>query len=169
MGSALQRLGRCPRCGYVLTYYGQRYRCNFCGYPGTLQTLKTTVQNFERTLRSKVENLLEGGRRVRFERMAAQYPFADRQQFCGSCGIRIPQGLQNCPYCGALQNLVQTDLPPSASTDMLQVGDQKVFDYIAAHNGTISLSQGAQDLSVSPDALRLTIERLKAAGLLQQT
>jgi DNA-binding IclR family transcriptional regulator len=50
-----------------------------------------------------------------------------------------------------------------------RIGDEQVLDYIAAHNGTISLSQAAQDLSMSHDALRLTIERLKAAGLLQQT
>lgn len=169
MGSALQRLGRCPRCGYVLTYYGQRYRCNFCGYPSTLQALRDTVQNFERALRFKFNNLLEGERRVRFERLVAQYPFAARQQFCGSCGLRIPQGLRNCPYCGTVQTVAQTNPPPATDTDASQTGDLKVFDYIAAHNGTISLSQGAQDLSISPDALRLTIERLKAAGLLQQT
>jgi DNA-binding MarR family transcriptional regulator len=49
----------------------------------------------------------------------------------------------------------------------MQPGDQQVLDYIATHEGTISLSQAAQDLSMSPGALGLTIERLKAAGFLK--
>jgi DNA-binding MarR family transcriptional regulator len=49
----------------------------------------------------------------------------------------------------------------------IQPGDQQVLDYIATHDGTISLSQAAQDLSMSPGALGLTIERLKAAGFLK--
>lgn len=165
----MQRLGRCPRCGYVLAYDGRRYRCDFCGYPSSRRSLTATIQNFERTLRSRIQNLLEEGRTVRFERMTTQYPLTTRQQFCVSCGLRIAFGLQNCPYCGAAQTAVQTDPKPQMSAAASRIGDEQVLDYIAAHNGTISLSQAAQDLSMSHDALRLTIERLKAAGLLQQT
>jgi len=49
----------------------------------------------------------------------------------------------------------------------MQPGDHQVLDYIASHNGTISLSQAAQDLAISPEVLGVTIERLKAAGFLK--
>jgi DNA-binding MarR family transcriptional regulator len=51
----------------------------------------------------------------------------------------------------------------------MQPGDQQVLDYIASHDGTISLSQAAQDLSMSLQALGVTIERLKSAGFLKNT
>ncbi len=168
MGAALQYSGRCPRCGYALRFDGRGYRCDFCGYPNIHRTFTDTLQNLESNLRLKLQNILQGDRRIRFQYMPAARPTAIPQQLCVSCGVRIPAGLEKCPYCGAVQALAQANPSPSSTANAIQIGDQKVFDYITAHNGTISLSQAVQDLSISLDALQLTIERLKAAGLLQQ-
>jgi DNA-binding Lrp family transcriptional regulator len=46
--------------------------------------------------------------------------------------------------------------------------DWKVYDYILAHEGTISMSQASNELSISQETLSATIERLKASGLLKQ-
>jgi len=46
--------------------------------------------------------------------------------------------------------------------------EKAVLDYIIAHNGTISLSQAAQELRLPQDALQSIIERLKEAGFLNQ-
>jgi DNA-binding Lrp family transcriptional regulator len=46
--------------------------------------------------------------------------------------------------------------------------DKRVYDYILSHGGEISISQGAQELSISPAALNAAIERLKATGVLNQ-
>ncbi len=165
----MQPLGRCPRCGYALTYDRRGYRCEFCGYPRTRQPIMTSIRNLERNVRSKVENLLDNGRRGQYQRMSFQYPYASRQQVCNSCGLRIPTGVQMCPYCGTPQRVTQP--VPETSTNAIppQTGDQQILDYIAAHNGTISISQAASELSISPESLRLTIERLKSAGFLKPT
>ena len=163
-GQALQRSGRCPRCGYPLRYDAEGYRCEFCGFPNARPPLATSIRNLERNLRLKVGNLLEKGRARQYERMIVQYPYALRQLICVSCGLRIPYGAQICPYCAAPQNLRQPGQEPSAPSI---AGDQQVLDYIVAHHGTISISQAAKDLSISPESLKSTIERLKSSGLLK--
>ena len=172
----MQPLGRCPRCGYPLAYDGRGYRCDYCGYPRAQQRqqpLMASLRNLERNLRSKAQNILEGGRRDQYQRMIVQNPYASGHQFCGSCGLAIPYGVQTCPYCGTPQRppqrVPQTNPQPSTNPVGPQTGDQRVLDYISAHNGTISISQTAKELSMSPETLRSTIERLKTAGLLKPT
>jgi ribosomal protein L40E len=165
-GEALRRSGRCPRCGYPLRYDAEGYRCEFCGFSNTRPTVSASIRNLERSLRLKVGSLREKSRARRYERMIVQYPYALGQLICVSCGLRIPYGAQVCPYCAAPQSLRQPGQEPSAATTS---GDQLVLDYIVAHHGTISISQAAKDLSTSPEALRLTIERLKSLGLLKPT
>jgi len=46
--------------------------------------------------------------------------------------------------------------------------EKAVLDYVIAHNGTISLSQAAQELRLPQDALQSILERLKEAGFLNQ-
>lgn len=46
--------------------------------------------------------------------------------------------------------------------------DKRVYDYVLNHGGTISISQGAQELAISSGALTAAIERLKATGVLNQ-
>lgn len=164
----MQPVGRCPRCGYTLRYYRNGYRCDFCGYPSTREPMTARIRRFERDLRSRVENFVERERTQQYQRMVVQYrPNAIRQRLCESCGLRILEAAQSCPYCGTLQNAARPNSQQNVSSYAMQPGDQQVLDYIATHQGTISLSQAAQDLSISPTALGLTIERLKAAGFLK--
>jgi hypothetical protein len=162
----LQRSGRCPRCGYPVRYNASGYRCEFCGFTNTRPALSGSLRNLERNLRSKVGNLMDKSGPRQYERMTVQYPYASRQLICVSCGLRIAYGAQVCPYCSAPQSLRQPGQETSAASI---AGDQQVLDYIVAHNGTISISQAAKDLSISPEALRSTIERLKSSGLLRPT
>ena len=165
----MQPLGRCPRCGYTLTYDGRGYRCEFCGYPRTRQPLMTSVRNLERNMRLKIEKMLDSGRRDQYQRMSVQYPYAARLQICSSCHLRIPSGVQTCPYCGTPQRIARPNTETITTAIPPQTGDQQILDYIAAHNGTISISQAAKELSISPESLRSTIERLKSAGFLKPT
>jgi len=45
--------------------------------------------------------------------------------------------------------------------------DDKVFDYIAEHEGVISLSQASEELGISLEELKASIERLKKEGKLE--
>ena len=159
----MQPPSRCPRCGYPLRYDGRSYRCEFCGFPTRKAPLVDSIRNLERDLRSRVESALNKSRQSQYERMIVQYPYPARQLNCVSCRLRIPYGVQVCPYCGAPQNLAQ----PSPMGATVAGSDQQVLDYISVHNGTISMSQASKDLSISPETLRSTIERLKSLGLLK--
>jgi len=44
--------------------------------------------------------------------------------------------------------------------------DDRVYNYIVEHEGTISLSQAAKDLGISPNELNAAIDRLKSQGRL---
>ncbi len=127
------------------------------------------IQDLERGVKSKLQKLFEAATRTHVGQAVTYYPVTMRQQRpCVVCGVNLPLGIQNCPSCGAVQVITRPSPPSRRNGSETQTLDQRVFDYIVAHAGTISLSQAAQDLSMSPDALRLTIERLKAAGLLSQ-
>jgi hypothetical protein len=106
----------------------------------------------EKFLKGRVENFLQTQRSIRD---AYQYRTMSLQS-CTFCGFTFPSGNQPCPQCGRT---------PESITPF----EQKVLDYISAHDGTISLSQAAQDLSVSSTLLSYAIERLKATGILKQT
>jgi hypothetical protein len=135
--------------------------------------MKTRILRFERDLRTKVENFMERERTQQYQRWIVQFPpYAARQRQCEFCRLRIPETAQTCPYCGKPQTAaVPSPIPefPTTNTMQLQPGDQQVLDYIASHDGTISLSQAAQELSMSLQALGVTIERLKAGGFLKNT
>jgi len=164
----LQSQNRCPRCGYPLSYERGGYMCAYCGFPGPRSPFLNSIRNIERNVRMRMESLMEKSRPRSYERMAVQYPYAVRHQICVSCKQQFPQGLPNCPYCGAPQGATQPRQEPSPVT-RIDPFDQQVLDYIAARNGTISISQAAKDLSMEPGALRLRLERLKSSGLLRTT
>ena len=54
-------------------------------------------------------------------------------------------------------------IPLEASLSM----DDRVFDYIAEHEGVISLSQASDELGISMEELKASIERLKKEGRLE--
>ena len=163
----MQASARCPRCGYPLNYNGHAYACGYCGYPRTKPPFSNSLHTLERELRSKVVSMLNKGRRMQFERMTVQYPHPQGPTNCISCGLPISFGSPSCPYCGTTQSNAP---PPERSTiPPINPGDQRVLDYIIAHTGIISNSQASSELSLSPEALKSTIERLTALGLLKPT
>jgi uncharacterized Zn finger protein (UPF0148 family) len=165
----LHPAGRCPRCGYVLRHNGYSYRCDFCGYPHARRTLRSSAQKLERSLKNRIENLFEGTRPEHHQRPVTFYPVALRQlRPCIACGNNIPLGIHVCPICGASQLAAQPTAPAPKAGGEPARADQRVLDYIVAHSGTISLSQAGQELAMTPDALRFSIDRLKASGLLDQ-
>ena len=163
----MQHSGRCPRCGYVLRFDGRGYSCDFCGYPHAHDTLTYELHALSRDLKIKAQSVLERIKRPLSRQVFVYYPVAVRP--CVACGVNIAFGTMRCPTCGAPQEIPQRDVVPQGSSAHPGGIERNVLDYIIAHNGTISLSQAAQDLTVSPDVLQSVIERLKAAGFLNQT
>ena len=163
--AALQRSGRCPRCGYVLRFDGKEYRCDFCGYQRR-QGLTNALQGVERNLKIKVHGLREMMRQGPSRQVYVYYPVAVRP--CLACGVNLPLGTARCPNCGTSQ---ETPQPPSSSQRIAmprQGFEKAVLDYVIAHNGTISLSQAAQELRLPQDALQSILERLQEAGFINQ-
>jgi hypothetical protein len=81
---------------------------------------------------------------------------------CVGCGARIPAAALFCHFCGRNQ---ETQTAPAAGRPpVTNELDDRVFDYIVAREGVISLSKAAQDLRVSVDELRAATERLKKSG-----
>jgi hypothetical protein len=163
----LQRSGRCPRCGYVLRFDGRGYSCDFCGYPRIDDTVSRAFHEFGKDLKTKAHAMVERMKRPPSRQVFVYYPVA--VQPCTSCGLNLSVGTTRCPNCGTLQ-----EVPPRSSASQgssIQTGgvEKRVLDYIIAHNGTISLSQAAQDLTLSPAVLQLTIDRLKGTGFLNQS
>ena len=163
----MQASARCPRCGYVLNYNGYAYSCSFCGYPQTRESLAEALYSLEKRIRGGVKRVLADLK----PKAAAQlgyYPVNVTMQACTNCGLIFPRGFQSCPSCGTQRPLPAqstTTTQPADATDL----DRRVFDYINAHDGTISISQAAQDLAIGQEPLLSSIERLKSAGYLSQS
>jgi hypothetical protein len=54
-----------------------------------------------------------------------------------------------------------TDAPSSDEMD------NKVYDYILSNNGAISVNKAAEELAMSPDSIKESIQRLGLAGKLK--
>lgn len=162
----MQATTRCPRCGYVLNYNGYTYYCSFCGYPQTRETLTGALYTLEKRIGGGIRRVL-----AELKPKTAQmghYPVSVTMQPCANCGLIFPFGFQRCPSCGTQRSIPAqgtTTTMPTEATDL----DQRVFDYINAHAGTISISQAAQDLLIGQELLLSSIERLKSAGYLTQS
>jgi hypothetical protein len=109
------------------------------------------IASLERSLRRRVQDFLEPRRPIIYNQ-----PVQRSYQVCIHCGLNIPFGSMNCAACGKPQTIGLSDQ------------DRRVFDYIKAHDGTISISNAALDLSMPVDQLTASIERLKATGVLRQ-
>jgi hypothetical protein len=77
---------------------------------------------------------------------------------CGSCGNSVPKGATFCEKCGASMIPVTTTQVPSL--------EEKVYDYILKHEGTISFSEASTELGVPVDQLKEITDRLKNQGRL---
>jgi len=165
-GYALQRSGRCPRCGYVLRFDGRNYNCDFCGYPRANETFSDAIMGMGKDLKAKAQSLLDKMKLPPSRQVYVYYPVAVRP--CPSCSFNMPVGTLRCPNCGAQQETHQTIPAQSREPGQQGVIERNVLDYIVSHNGTISISQAARDLAVPQNVLQSTIEQLKAAGFLNQ-
>jgi hypothetical protein len=77
-----------------------------------------------------------------------------RANVCGKCGSVLPQGAAFCEKCN----------PGGAVAQMLP--EDKVYDYIVKHQGTISFSVASADLGIPAERLKEITERLKREGRL---
>lgn len=139
---------RCPRCGYVLRYSTTLYACDFCGLRGK-RSIGSVLGAVEETLKKRTVRFLAPSR-------ISPHRIVQRVQTCQFCRAPLPVGSALCGTCGRIQ------------TDNLSELDRKVLDYISSHGGVISISLGAQELSITLQTMTDAIERLKAAGLLNQ-
>ena len=77
---------------------------------------------------------------------------------CGNCGNNVPKGATFCEKCGAsMAPVVPTQVPPL---------DEKVYDFILKHEGTISFSEASAELGIPIDQLKEITDRLKKQGRL---
>jgi predicted amidophosphoribosyltransferase len=162
----MQSTARCPRCGYVLTYSGSAYYCNFCGYPRT-QTAIPTLRSLEKKVSDGIQRL-RAELKPRTPPQPSYYPINVIMQPCTNCGFSFPKMAQLCPFCGTQRAIVSQSIRAISTTETPDL-DRRVFDYISAHGGTISLSQASQDLAITQETLLTSIERLKTGGFLSQS
>jgi hypothetical protein len=128
------------------------------------------------TAKMRIKWLVESIRAQMHQRFVTLYQYPDLQDHrkgCVKCISFLPLTANKCPYCGAEQ--------PQADIETRQVDrvwikrktdpdliDQRVYDYIAIHNGTISPSKVTKDLDISKVEFAESIDRLKLLGLLSQ-
>jgi predicted amidophosphoribosyltransferase len=163
----MQSSTRCPRCGYVLTYNGTTYYCSFCGYPRTQENLPPVLQSLERRVSDGIHRFL-AELKPKTPPQPSYYPINVIMQPCMNCGFSFPKMAPICPACGTQRAIVAQNTPATSSTEANDL-DRRVFDYISAHEGTISLSQAIQDLAIPQATLLTSIERLKTGGFLNQS
>jgi len=163
----LHHAERCPRCGYALRFEGRGYICDFCGYPHMWKMLERDIHGLKKNLNNRVQNLLERIHSNSPAQPIIYYTVAPRpHNLCVACDTSLLAGTRYCPRCGAPQTTTQPHITNQKASRTLAEDDQRVLNYVIDHNGTISLSQAAQDLSMPSHALRSSIERLKTAGFL---
>ncbi|MGQ9640125.1 MAG: hypothetical protein ACUVUB_06740 [Candidatus Bathyarchaeia archaeon] len=146
------RVGRkfCPRCGSLLVPVGGRPWCSHCRtYP------------LERGPDiSRVVTQLKGRIRVALERIERKLSGESESFPVG----RYPTHRQ---LGGNLPPPMMTLTPPGRiERQPAMTIEEKVFKYIEAHDGTISLSQASSDLNMSISELQAAIGRLRSAGFL---
>jgi ribosomal protein L37E len=164
---SMQSTSRCPRCGYVLTYTGSTYHCDFCGYPRTQQTLPPALHSLEKKIGDGIQRFL-AGLKPRTPPQPRYFPVNVIMQPCANCGLSFPRMAQTCPYCHTPRT-IPPQAPAAVSTPEAGDLDRRVFDYISARGGTISLSQAAADLAITQAVLLSSVERLKTGGFLSQS
>jgi hypothetical protein len=74
---------------------------------------------------------------------------------CNKCGNDLPKGAEFCEKCGA-----------GVAEPRRSSMDDKVYDYIANHQGVISFSLASTDLGIPVEQLKEITERLKKEGRL---
>jgi len=90
--------------------------------------------------------------------MTAIHPAPDSAPIgCSACGEAIPWDAYFCDRCGAKVEEVDEGMDPF---------DRKVYDYILAHEGTISFKRAAEDLGATVDEVQGAADRLKRSGRL---
>ncbi len=105
-----------------------------------------------------------GGRRRRAE-LPVPIPPSTGLKSCVGCGARIPAAAAFCHFCGNSQE-IRAAPAESRAPVVASAIDDRVFNYIVAHEGVISLSKAAQELGIHLDELKAATERLKRAGRL---
>lgn len=80
---------------------------------------------------------------------------------CSSCSEEIPGDAYFCDKCGA-----KTGEMEQGGEREMDPFEQKLYDYIIAHEGTISVKRAAEELGVTVDQVKDAAERLKRSGRL---
>ena len=86
-------------------------------------------------------------------------------KFCQSCGKAIVPQIAIQPISNAINDEKQKP------NEMKNVSDQKVYDYLVAHQGKISWSNTSKELDMSLEDLKISVNRLIEDGKImpQQT
>ncbi len=101
--------------------------------------------------------------RRRRSRVLAPRQVSIGQRVCAGCGSNLPEGATFCQRCGASAEPVTSAIPSVATVPTLE---DKVYDYIANHEGVISLSKTAEELGITVEQLKEITDKLKKEGRL---
>jgi hypothetical protein len=113
------------------------------------------------SLRNLGSSFRSGFRRRKVAAPSKGLPIPTSWVACQKCGARVSVSAEYCQSCGAVQVRGHTVSEP----DMGKV-DERVYEYIVAHGGEISLSGASRDLGLSADEFKRSTERLKKKGRL---
>ncbi len=100
-------------------------------------------------------------RRRRSRVGSGQLPIGIR--VCTSCGSNLPERATFCQRCGASAEPMPSSIPSVATVPTLE---DKVYEYIANHEGVISLSKAAEELGITVEQLKEITDKLKKEGRL---
>jgi len=170
-----------PRSPKEWKAYYEGYNVHYWSYIHFRKVLSSILLPVTEQIKSTVEALVEAPARVP-QRFTTQYPYGDlknHNKLCENCHLHLPLTASKCPYCGAsenLANLPETRVDQTNETIIIKPRnrqapdhlDQRVYDYIVAHDGTITYSQTFRDIAITTPKLRASIKRLKSLGLLRQ-
>ncbi|MBS7622617.1 hypothetical protein KEJ39_02940 [Candidatus Bathyarchaeota archaeon] len=140
----------CPTCGFPLRYVRGRFWCDYCRiFPLereiSIGGFLSRVEDRLRTVLERMERSLGGG--------LGRSPGESVDRVIARADLPPPRVTITTPMT----------VEPTPSTSEI---DNRVFSYIEAHGGEISLSKAASELSLAVAELQASIGRLRSAGLL---
>jgi len=85
------------------------------------------------------------------------------RRVCPGCGSNLPEGATFCQRCGTSAETLPSTIPTAVAIPNLE---DRVYEYIAGHEGVISLSKAAEELGITVEQLKEVTEKLKREGRL---
>lgn len=98
--------------------------------------------------------------------LSTKIPFKTMgDNLCAKCGAKISFSDKFCPFCGSAKG-VRLSIDDAIALEEI---DEKVFDHLVKHGGTISLEQASKELDIPLERVKDSLGKLKRAGRIAKT